>query len=214
MSTMLLALASGIKGLLPHLISQMGSTFYLVLFLLIFCETGLVFMPFLPGDSILFLCGSFAASSNCHLNILILLILLVIAAVLGDNINFAIGKKFGKHILKYQKWRKLINPKYIRKANEFFRKYGTLAIFTGRFIPIIRTVIPFTAGISKMEIQKFRIFNLLGGMVWVTVTLVGGYLFGNIPFIRNHIEMLMLIIVLVSLFPAIVTFIKTKKEGS
>ena len=213
MITTLLALVSGIKGLLPHLITQMGSMFYLILFLLIFCETGLVFMPFLPGDSILFLCGSFAASIKYHLNIFVLLTILIIAAVLGDNVNFVIGRKFGKYILSHPKWKKLIKPEYIEKANAFFKKYGTFAIFIGRFVPIIRTVIPFTAGISNMETNKFRSFNLLGGSVWVAVALLSGYLFGNIPFVKNHIGLLMLIIVFISLIPAFITFIKSKKKG-
>ena len=122
MITTLLTTVSGFSTYLPHLISQFGNGFYLILFLLIFCETGVVFLPFLPGDSLLFLCGSFAAIANDHLNIGILLISLIIAAFLGDNTNFWIGQKFGKHILNHPRWRKLIKEEYLEKANHFFEK--------------------------------------------------------------------------------------------
>ena len=214
MITTLLTAVSGISGILPHLITMLGPAFYLILFLIIFCETGLVFAPFLPGDSILFLCGSFAASANYHLNIFILLGTLIIAANLGDNVNFWIGEKFGKHILSHPKWKKLIKPEYLKKANNFFNKYGSLAIFLGRFIPIIRTVVPFTAGLGKMEPQKFRKFNLLGGITWVSIALLSGFFLGNVPFVKDHIELLMLLIVVVSLIPVVITFIKNRIERS
>ena len=212
MITGLLFTLSEINNFLPHLIAQMGNALYLVLFLLIFCETGLVFMPFLPGDSILFLCGSLAASENYHLSINIMLITLILASVLGDNINFLIGQKFGNYIFNHHKLRNLIKPEHVKKANKFFQKYGELAIFTGRFIPIIRTIVPFIAGINKMEINKFRKFNLLGGSVWVIMLLMSGYFIGNIPLIKNHIELLMFLIIIISLIPVIITFIKEKNQ--
>lgn len=214
MITTLLAAVSGISSYLPHLISQFGNGFYLILFLLIFCETGVVFLPFLPGDSLLFLCGSLAAIANYHLNIWALLIILIIAAFLGDNTNFWIGEKFGDHILSHPRWRKLIKRENLEKANHFFEKYGSLAIFLGRFIPIIRTIIPFTAGIGEMPRKKFKIFNLIGGITWVTVALMSGFFFGNIPFVKNHIELIMVIIVVISLIPVFVTFITQRMKGN
>lgn len=214
MITTLLTAVSGFSNYLPHLISQLGSSFYLVLFLLIFCETGVVFLPFLPGDSLLFLCGSFAANANSHLNIWILIIILILAAFIGDNTNFWIGQKFGNHILSHPRWSKLIKQEYLEKANRFFKKYGSLAIFLGRFVPIIRTIIPFTAGISKMPTKKFRIFNLIGRITWVIVALMSGFFFGNITFVKNHIELIMLMIVMISLIPVVITFITQRKKGN
>lgn len=204
------------KDLLPNLITQMGVSFYLLLFCLIFIETGVVFMPFLPGDSLLFLCGTFAAISSYHLNIGILILILSVAAVLGDNVNFLIGEKFGKYLLHHPKWQKFFKPEHLKRAEKFFAKYGNFSIFMGRFVPIVRTIVPFTAGLSKMNPRTFKTFNLIGGCSWGSVVLLSGYLFGNVPFVKDHIELILLSIVVISLIPVVITFIKehnaNKKE--
>ena len=183
---------------------------YVMLFLIIFCETGLVVVPFLPGDSLLFLCGSMAAMGNAFFNIRILIVVLAIAAFLGDSLNFEIGKRFGGLLYK-PKWSKHINPVYLEKADVFFKQHGSGAIFLGRFVPIIRTLIPFTAGISNMIYRKFLLFNILGGISWVSLGLSCGYFLGNISFVKNHFELLMVAIILISLFP--VALIKFKKKS-
>lgn len=196
--------------LLPNLISQYGAMIYLILFLVIFIETGLVIFPFLPGDSLLFLSGSIAAMSAHNLNPVILIISLSIAAILGDSINFEIGKRFGK-ILTQEKWQRWIKPKYLKSANDFFQRHGNSAIFLGRFMPLIRTFIPFTAGIGKMSYRHFVTFNFLGGISWVSIAVLAGYFFGNIPFIQTHFEFIMLAIVVISLMPTLLIALKQKR---
>ncbi|AUJ29475.1 VTT domain-containing protein [Liquorilactobacillus hordei] len=186
---------------------------YVVLFLIIFCETGLVIMPFLPGDSLLFLCGSMAALSNSFFNIQPLIILLSVAAILGDSLNFEVGKYFGRSFTQ-PKWAKWINAAYLKKANSFFKNYGASAVFLGRFAPIIRTLIPFTAGIGKMPYHKFAFFNMCGGIVWVSFVLLSGYFFGNIPLVKNHFELLMIVIILISLLPIVLFKFKKKQHAT
>lgn len=149
------------SNLLINISSQGIWILYVMLFLIIFCETGLVLVPFLPGDSLLFLCGSMAVMGNAFFNIHLLIIVLATAAFLGDSLNYEIGKRFGGLLYK-PNWSKYINLVYLEKADVFFKRHGSGAIFLGRFVPIIRTLIPFTAGISKMAYRKFLSFNILG----------------------------------------------------
>lgn len=195
--------------LLPILVSQYGGFVYAGLFGVIFIETGLVIFPFLPGDSLLFLTGSLAAMSAHSLNHFVLIGLLSIAAIAGDSLNFEIGSRFGKH-LTTPKWQKIIKPKRLQQAQKFFSNHGSSAIFLGRFMPFIRTLIPFTAGISKMPYRKFVLFNIFGGIAWVSIAILAGYFFGNIAIVKAHFELIMVAIILVSLVPAAVMTVRNK----
>lgn len=183
---------------------------YILIFLIIFCETGLVITPFLPGDSILFATGALASIGS--LKILILFMLFYMAAVIGDTVNYYIGQKVGNKILE-KKDVKYINKEYLKKANIFYEKHGSMTIVVGRFIPIIRTFVPFVAGIGEMSYSKFIIYNMLGGLLWVTLFLGGGYFFGNLPFIKQHFSYVLIAIIIISIIPAIAAFIKEKRDG-
>lgn len=201
---LLISLLPNMNSLLPQLINSYGNIVYLGLFALIFVETGIVIMPWLPGDSLLFLCGSLAALASGSLNIWWLLMLLIIAAILGDSLNFEIGEHFGARIAASPRIQQFIKPKYLARSAQFFARHGKAAIFLGRFIPIIRTFIPFTAGISQMHYRDFITHNILGGCTWVAIGLGSGYFFGNIPLIKTHFELIMIAIVFISLLPAII----------
>ncbi|WP_461215965.1 VTT domain-containing protein [Lacticaseibacillus sp. GG6-2] len=211
MSVLLLTtLVPNLSQLLPQLIGQFGGLIYIGLFALIFVETGIVVLPFLPGDSLLFLCGSLAALNNHGLNIWLLLVLMGAAAVLGDSVNFEIGKHFGAYLTRSKKLSRLIKPAYLARSQRFFDKYGKPAIFLGRFMPIIRTFVPFTAGVSKMRYRDFVPFNILGGLTWVLVALGAGYFFGNIAIVKTHFELIMIAIILISLIPAAIMAMKNR----
>lgn len=193
---------------LTLLIQQYGVLTYVIIFLIIFIETGIVFMPFLPGDSILFAAGALAGIGS--MNILTLLIVIYLAAVLGDTANYYIGKKIGKTILENEDVR-FINKEYLIKAQKFYETHGSMTIVIGRFIPIIRTFVPFVAGIGKMNYSKFLPYNMIGGGLWVSLFLGGGYFFGNLSFIKNHFSY-MLIAIIISLMPGAIIFIKEKRK--
>lgn len=176
---------------------------YVVLGLIIFVETGLVIFPFLPGDSILFFVGSLAAMSNGNISIWFLMLSMGVIAFVANLLNYELGRRFGDVIPKHKFLSRFLKPEYMEDAQRFFEKWGSWAIFLGRFMPIIRTVVPFTAGASRMPHKKFILFNLLGGFTWVIVALGAGYLFGNIPWVKKNFEVVMLAIVVVSLLPAI-----------
>jgi len=182
---------------LGEIISQYGTLTYLFLFLIIFVETGLVFTPFLPGDSLLFAAGAFAAKG--FLNIFWLIFLLILAAVLGDTSNYWIGHFFGKKILTHPKIP--INPSHIEKTEEFFDKYGGKTIILARFVPIVRTFAPFIAGIGKMNYPRFIIFNIVGGVAWVLIASLAGWFFGNIPFVKKNFSLVILAVILISVVP-------------
>lgn len=205
-----------VNHLLPLLISQYGPWVYVGLFMIIFIETGLVVFPFLPGDSLLFLSGSIAEMSSHSLNPIILIVVLSIAAIVGDGVNFEIGKRTGRKLIssKLSRW---IKPKHLEQAELFFERHGNSSIFIGRFIPFIRTFIPFirtfipfTAGMSKMKYRHFVAFNILGGVVWVTVVVMAGYLLGNIAIVKAHFELIMFMIVLISILPVTVTKLRQR----
>lgn len=188
-------------------ISDYGALVYLILFLIIFCETGLVFLPFLPGDSLIFAAGTFAGIGQ--LNLFFLLALLIFAAVLGDTINYEIGKHFGRKLLNNKKFT-IIKKENLDKADALIAKYGSAAVFIARFMPIIRTIVPFVVGMGKLEYKKFIPFNALGGIVWVSLFLLLGFFFGNIPVVANHFSLIIIAIVFLSLLPIIIAFIKSK----
>ncbi|WP_026881442.1 DedA family protein [Clostridium akagii] len=193
------------------MIQNYGIWTYFIIFLIIFCETGLVVIPFLPGDSILFATGALASRGS--LSIAVLFIVFYLAAVIGDTVNYHIGQKFGSKILNKEHV-KYINKDYLKKAHMFYLKHGSMTIAIGRFIPIIRTFVPFVAGIGEMPYSKFIIYNMLGGFLWVILFLGGGYLFGSLPFIKYHFSYIMIAIILISLIPGIIMVVKDKKNAN
>ena len=192
---------------LSEIIQNYGTLTYALLFLIVFCETGLIVLPFLPGDSLLFAAGTFAALGD--LNWGILYGSLLIAAVLGDSVNYEVGRYFGPKIARHEKL-KFINKAHIEKTQQFYDKYGAKTIIIARFVPIVRTFAPFVAGIGSMSYQRFLQFNLVGAVAWVAICLAGGYLFGNIPAVKNNFSIVVLGIVFVSILPAMIEVIRHK----
>jgi len=191
---------------LGRIIENYGSLSYGILFAIIFAETGLVLTPFLPGDSLLFASGMFAALNA--LNIWVLFFLLWLASFLGDNTNYWVGRYFGQKIVDNR--RIPINQSHIDKTQEFFREHGKKTIILARFMPIIRTFAPFVAGIGKMKYQEFMLFSFIGGFLWVGGFVFAGYFFGNIPPVKNNFSTVILIVILISVSPALIKFIKHK----
>jgi len=189
---------------LGALIQQYGLLIYCIVFLIIFCETGLVFIPFLPGDSLLFAVGGFAALGT--LNVWMLILLLWLAAALGDSFNYFIGSRIGEQV--YRRNYKFIKREYIDRTHMFFEKYGGKAIVLARFAPILRTFTPFVAGVGKMNYPRFLFFNVTGGLLWVTICILCGYFFGNLPFVKENFSIFILAIIIVSLIPSAVEFLK------
>jgi membrane-associated protein len=192
---------------LSAVITQYGVWTYALLFLVIFVETGLVVTPFLPGDSLIFAAGTFAALGA--LNVFGVFFLLAAAAVLGDTANYWIGHYLGDRAYKIR-W---IKKEYLDRTHAFFEKYGGKTIFLARFVPIIRTFAPFVAGIGHMSYGYFISYNVFGGIVWVGLFTAAGYLFGNIPFIRDHFSLVIMAIILVSVMPMVIEAIKARREG-
>ncbi len=192
---------------LRQLVLDYGTATYIILFLIIFIETGLVIWPFLPGDSLLFAAGALAASGS--LNLYTLLILLFIAAILGDTVNYSIGNKLGLKLLsKKVKGKPIVNPAYIDKTKAFFDKNGPKTIIIARFVPIVRTFAPFVAGIGTMHYKTFISYNIIGGFVWVFSLTLAGYWFGTIPFVAENFELVVLGIIGISLLPMVYEFAK------
>ena len=188
-------------------INDYGNFIYAILFLIIFIETGLVFMPFLPGDSLIFAAGTFSALGQ--LNFWFLLVLIIVAAIIGDTINYEIGKHFGRKMLNNKKFT-LVKQENLDKADALIAKYGSWAVFLARFMPIVRTIVPFVVGIGRLDYKKFISFNALGGITWVTLFLCLGYFFGNIPVIADHFTLVVLGIILLSVLPILIAFIKNR----
>jgi membrane-associated protein len=182
---------------LQLIISDYGLWVYLILFLIIFCETGFVVTPFLPGDSLLFAAGAFAAIGQ--LNIAWLILLLFLAAVLGDTVNYWIGHYIGDRVFESRS--RFIKKEYLDRTQKFYEKHGGKTIFLARFIPIIRTFAPFVAGIGTMHYGRFLMFNVVGGLVWVISFSLFGYYLGNLPFFRNNFSLIVIIIILISAVP-------------
>ncbi|NFI53209.1 DedA family protein [Clostridium botulinum] len=190
------------------IINNYGMQTYLILFIVIFCETGLVVTPFLPGDSLIFAAATFAAMGA--LNIYILVILLIFAAVLGDTVNYEIGRLFGNKLIKSN----IVKKDHIEKTNKFYEKHGVKTIMFARFIPIVRTIAPFVAGIGKMNYKDFILFNVIGGILWVMILSICGYFFGNIRFVRNNLSLILIGMIIISILPAVIVFINEKRKNS
>ncbi len=199
---------------LTTIIDACGGWIYALLFLIIFCETGLVVTPFLPGDSLLFATGAVAARGK--LDMAVLVPVLLAAAILGDAANYAIGHYVGPRIFKAEDrssfWHRLLNREHLMKAKTFFEKYGGKAVVLGRFLPIVRTFVPFVAGCGSMEYRRFAIFNVLGAMLWVGLCLGAGFGFGNIPWVQERFELVVVGIVLVSFLPLLWAYLLAKLE--
>jgi len=198
-----------IDSSLVLIVQHYGILTYAILFLIIFLETGLVVTPLLPGDSMLFAAGALAAIGS--MNLFTLLVIIYLAAIFGDTANYYIGKKIGNKILEKEEVR-FINKEYLQKAQKFYEKHGSMTIVLARFIPIIRTFAPFVAGIGKMNYAKFIPYNMIGGGLWVSLFLGGGYFFGNLPFIKNHFSYVLMAIIIISLLPGVIVFIKEKRK--
>lgn len=185
---------------LGHLIGWMGGWFYALLAAVIFSETGLVIAPFLPGDSLLFAVGALAARQPDELSIYVLYPLLIFAAVAGDAANYSIGKWVGPQVFRRDTgW--LMNKKHLLRAEAFYEKYGSKAIVLSRFLPILRTFAPFVAGIGGMEYRRFWVYNVIGGVTWVSLFLLGGYLFGKQPFVKDNFHFVIIAIIFLSVIP-------------
>ena len=196
---------------LRALIQTYGLWTYFILFVVIFCETGLVVTPFLPGDSLIFAAGTFAAAKA--LNVWLLFLILSAAAVIGDTANYWIGKIVGPKVFHKEKTR-FFKKEYLDRTHEFYEKYGAKTIIIARFVPIIRTFAPFVAGIGKMTYGKFLSYNVIGGVGWVAIFTFGGYFFGNIPFVKKNFSIVIIAIILISLVPAVLEVLKHRKKKS
>ena len=190
---------------------EYGHWLYGLLFLVIFAETGLVVFPFLPGDSILFIAGTVVATAGLDIHLLV--VVLVVAAVLGDTVNYSVGHYIGPKAFEKpdSRWFK---QAHLRRTQQFYDQYGGVTIIIGRFVPIIRTFAPFLAGVAGMTYRKFIAFNIVGGILWITSLVYAGYLFGNIPWVKDNLTLIVLAIVAVSLIPAVSTFLRERRGRS
>ena len=195
---------------LNDVISQYGGWTYLILFLIVFCETGLVVTPILPGDSLLFAAGTFAALGS--LNVLWVFVLLSIAAIAGDTINYWVGYWIGPKIFHRENVR-LLNKKHLDRTHAFYEKYGGKTIVLARFVPIVRTFAPFVAGIGRMSYWRFLTYNVVGGIVWVAICVFSGYYFGNLEIVRKNFSLVILAILIISVLPMVVEFLRQRVAG-
>jgi len=193
---------------LGEIIANYGLATYAILFAIIFAETGFVVTPFLPGDSLLFAAGAFAALG--FFNPWLLIILLIIAAIGGDAVNYWIGHFFGQKIVDNPKI-PFVNQEHIDKTEKFYEKHGGKTIILARFVPIVRTFAPFVAGVGKMHYGKFISFNIIGGVIWIILFIGAGYFFGNIPKVKENFSLVILVIILISVFPILIEYFKAKK---
>jgi membrane-associated protein len=192
---------------LAVLIQNYGTWIYAILFLIIFCETGLVITPFLPGDSLLFVAGTMAATGAMDVHGLFAL--LVIAAFTGDNTNYWIGRFVGPRVFKQANSR-LLNPAHLRRTQNFYEKHGGKTIVFARFMPIVRTFAPFVAGIGRMHYSHFMMYSFGGSVLWIAFFVYGGYYFGNIPFVKNNLTAFILGVIVISIMPAVIAFVREK----
>ena len=200
---------------LTTFVATHGRLVYGLLFAIIFAETGLVVTPFLPGDSLLFAAGAIAATGA--LNVWVVMILLFVASVLGDAVNYSVGRHIGPRVFRPEgrggRLERLLNPKHLERTHEFFEKYGGKAVVLARFVPIVRTFIPFVAGAGSMTYGTFAFYNVLGGALWVVTCVGAGYLFGNIRVIKDNFELVVLGIIGVSVLPMVVEFFRQRQRS-
>ncbi len=192
---------------LQVLIQNYGVWIYAILFLIIFCETGLVVTPFLPGDSLLFVAGALAATGG--MNVHLLVVLLIVAAILGDAVNYAVGNYLGPKVFHDEKAR-FLNRKHLMTAHDFYVRHGGKTIIIARFIPLIRTYAPFVAGIGSMPYPRFALFNVTGAILWVVSLCYAGYFFGNIPWVKSNLSLVIVGIIILSIMPVVIEFARHK----
>ena len=210
MTTILYTLLS-LDDSIATLAAQHGHWIYAILFLIIFAETGLVVFPFLPGDSILFIAGTVVATAD--LNVHLLVLVLTAAAILGDSVNYAVGHFIGPRVYDRpdSRW---FRKAHLQRTQAFYDKYGGVTIIIGRFVPIIRTFAPFLAGVAGMRYRRFLAFNVVGAIAWITSLVYAGYLFGNIPWVKDNLAYIVVAIVVVSLIPMVVQWMRERQERS
>ena len=194
---------------LQELVNNYGNWIYAILFAIVFCETGLVVLPFLPGDSMLFAAGTIAAVGD--MNIFVLIGLLIVAAILGDFVNFEIGKHFGQKLFSNPN-SKIFKQSYLQKTHDYYEKYGGRTIIIARFIPIVRTFAPFVGGMGNMNYAQFARYNIVGAVLWVVSFTTLGYFFGQLPFVKEHFSWIMIAIIVISVVPMIVEIIRHRKD--
>ncbi|HYC37341.1 MAG TPA: DedA family protein [Usitatibacter sp.] len=192
---------------LVRMVAEYGVWIYAILFAIIFSETGFVVTPFLPGDSLLFVAGAVAATGG--MNVHLLVALLIVAAVLGNSVNYAIGRWLGKSFFR-DRGAKWLNPAHLEKAHAFYEEHGGKAIVISRFLPIVRTYVPFVAGMGAMDAGRYTLFNVAGGVLWIASLAYAGYFFGNIPWIRGNLTLIIVGIIVVSLLPLVIAFVRAR----
>jgi membrane-associated protein len=203
---------------LTNIVTEYGALTYAILFAVIFLETGVVVTPFLPGDSLLFAAGTLAALSvegqDPPLNVFVLFVLLFIAAVLGDTVNYWIGHKVGLRVFETQHpiLKRILKREYLEKTEAFYAKHGGKAIVLARFVPIVRTFAPFVAGVGTMDYRKFITYNILGGFLWTAIFTFAGYFFGNIEFVKHNFELVIIVIILLSIVPMVVEYLRGRSH--
>ena len=195
---------------LVELVAQYGTWTYAILFLIIFCETGLVVTPFLPGDSLIFAVGALAAKDA--LNLYLVSVLMIMAAIIGDTLNYWIGYKIGPRIFSSEESRWL-NRQHLERTHQFYEKYGGKTIIIARFMPIIRTFAPFVAGIGRMSYGRFLVYNVAGGIVWIVIFIAAGYLFGNIPIVKRNFTLVIFGIIFISILPGLIEYLRARRQG-
>lgn len=195
---------------LDAVIRQYGPWTYALLFGVVFAETGLVVTPFLPGDSLLFAVGTFAARGSLQISIVV--VLLAVAAIAGDTANYWIGSAAGSRMLTGG-WSRFVKPEYLDRTHRFYERYGSLTIVLARFVPVVRTFAPFVAGVGRMTYGRFLLYNVVGGVAWVVLFVLGGYVFGNIPFVRRHFTLVIVGIIVVSVLPAAVEILRHRRRA-
>jgi membrane-associated protein len=197
---------------LNSVIQSYGLWTYALLFLIIFLETGVVVTPFLPGDSLLFAAGALAALDGSPLNIWFLFLLLFIAAVLGDTVNYWIGNLIGPRV--FQQNYRFLKREYLEQTQRFYAKHGGKTVVLARFVPIVRTFAPFVAGVGTMQYGQFLLYNLIGGFLWTVIFTFSGYFFGNIPFVKENFEFVVVAIILISIVPMITEYLRGRKQAT
>ncbi|TPG63388.1 DedA family protein [Ewingella americana] len=198
---------------LAELVAQYGAWVYGILFLILFCETGLVVTPFLPGDSLLFVAGALAALPGNDLNVHLMVSLMAVAAIVGDALNYTIGRLFGERLFRNPNSR-IFRRSYLDQTHKFYEKHGGKTIILARFVPIVRTFAPFVAGMGHMSYRHFAAYNVIGALVWVLLFTYAGYLFGNVPIVQNNLKLLIVAIIVLSILPGVIEIWRHKRAAA
>lgn len=198
---------------LAELVAEYGVWVYAILFLILFCETGLVVTPFLPGDSLLFVAGAIAALPTNDLNVHLMVAVMITAAIIGDAVNYTIGRLFGERLFSNPN-SKIFRRSYLDKTHAFYERHGGKTIILARFVPIVRTFAPFVAGMGHMSYRRFAFYNVTGAFIWVLLFTYAGYLFGNLPFIQENLKLLIVVIIVLSILPGVIEIIRHKRAAA